>query len=204
MRSSCFANISFACTVIFVSFGLQRFHSSPCGFMRFHCTAMNRFGNLLGCCFAATFVELVRAFLLHGMAAAISLVILVIRNHKVNFSQSSNIVEFWLLVLPFLFISTLSGITNFGPHFWPWSGSRLNFVNLPPDISLGRFPFHYLAHESDKLLFELTFLKSSTSFSCMTSRAVWVDLVTSMCFNGIGNVSSFGTWSWTRSSLWWR
>ena len=25
-----------------------------------------------------------------------------------------------------------------------------------------------------------------------------------MYFSGIGNISSFGTWSWTRSSLWWR
>ena len=85
-------------------------------------------------CFAATFVVLVRAFLLHGMAAAISLVILVIRNHKVNFSQSSSIVEFWLLVFPFLFFSTLSGFSNLGPYFWPymiWSGSRLNFCQSP-------------------------------------------------------------------------
>ena len=38
----------------------------------------------------------------------------------------------------------------------------------------------------------------------MTSRSVWVDLVTSMYFSGMENVSSFGTWRWTRGSLWWR
>ena len=48
-------------------------------------------------------------------------------------------------------------------------------------------------HESDKLLFESTFQKSSTRFSCMTPRSVLVDLVTSMYFCGVGNVSSFGT-----------
>ena len=32
----------------------------------------------------------------------------------------------------------------------------------------------------------------------MTSRSVWVDLVTSMYFSGRGNVCSWGTQSWTR------
>ena len=41
-------------------------------------------------------------------------------------------------------------------------------------------------------------------FTCRTSRSVWIDLVTSIYFCGIGNVSSFGTKSWTRGPLWWR
>ena len=108
--------------------------------------------------FAAIFVVLVRAFLWHGMVAAMGLsqyyprifesffVILVIRINEVNSSQSSSIVEFWLLVSPFLFFSILNGFTNFGPYFWPymiWSGSRLNSCQSPstPHIALGRFFF---------------------------------------------------------------
>ena len=41
-------------------------------------------------------------------------------------------------------------------------------------------------------------------FSCTTSRSVHVDLITSICFSGIGNVSSFGTFYWTLGSIWCR
>ena len=40
-------------------------------------------------------------------------------------------------------------------------------------------------HESDRLLFESTFQQSSARFSCMTSRSMQVDLVTSMYFSGM-------------------
>ena len=95
--------------------------------------------------------------LVYGMAAAIGLsnsprgfesffVILAIRIDEVNSSQSSSIVEFWLLIFPWLFFSILSGFTNFRPYFWPhviWSGGRLNFCQSPhgPHISFGRFFF---------------------------------------------------------------
>ena len=46
-------------------------------------------------------------------------VILVIRINRVNSSQSSSIIEFWLLVFPHLFFSILSVLTNFCPYFWP-------------------------------------------------------------------------------------
>ena len=84
------------------------------------------------------------------------------------------------------------------------------FVNLHPDhknplgcFSCNRMNFVKPFHKSDKLLLESTFQQSSTGFSCMTSRSKYVDLVTSMYFSGIRNVSSFGTYSWTRGSLWW-
>ena len=101
------------------------------------------------------------------------------------------------------FFSILSSFTNFGPYFWTymiWSGSCLNLCpsSPKPHISFGRFSFNRVNfvnafHESDALLFKSTFQQSPTRFSCMTSRSVWVDLVTSMFFSGIGNVSSFGT-----------
>ena len=40
---------SFACNVFFVNTKLRRFHSLPCGFVIFHFSTINRFGNLLGC-----------------------------------------------------------------------------------------------------------------------------------------------------------
>ena len=62
-------------------------------------------------------------------------------------------------------------------HTYPLGGfavDEVNFVN----------PFQ----ESDKLRFTSTLQKSSTRFSCDTSRFVWVDLVTSMYSSGTGNV----------------
>ena len=62
-------------------------------------------------------------------------VILVIRINEANSSQSSSIVEFWLLVFPLLFFSILSGFTNFCSYFWPymiWSACRLNLCQPPP------------------------------------------------------------------------
>ena len=37
----------FACNVVFMIWGLRRFHSLPCGFMRFHFSTINRFRSLL-------------------------------------------------------------------------------------------------------------------------------------------------------------
>ena len=42
---------TFACIAIFMFCEWRRFLSLPCGFMRFHHTTINRFGNLLGCNF---------------------------------------------------------------------------------------------------------------------------------------------------------
>ena len=42
---------AFSCNAIFMFCEWRRFHSLPCGFMRFHCTTINRVGNLLECNF---------------------------------------------------------------------------------------------------------------------------------------------------------
>ena len=122
-------------------------------------------------------------------------VFFVVRISKVNSPLSSSIVELWLFFCPFLFLSILSGFTNFRPCFWShmiWSGSRLNLCQslTGPHISFWRrFSFNIVNfvnpfRESDKCLFESTFQWSSTCFSCNTSRSVWVDPVTSMYFSG--------------------
>ena len=134
---------------------------------------------------------------------------------EINASQSSNIDELWLLVCPFLLLFLLIGFSQFLDqtsdhkfsglvvawicvslllrHIFPLGGFsfiKVNFVN----------PFQ----ESDKLRFASTFKLSSTRCSCNKSRFLWAALVTSMYLSGIGNVSSFDTWSWTRGSMWWR
>ena len=135
----------------------------PCGFMRCHYTTRNRFGNLLGCNFllcnhlrgANLSFPLTRhswchkSFQISPRSFESFFVILVIRINQVHSSQSSSIVEFWILVLPCLFCSILSmsGFTKFGPYFWPymiWSDSNLNFCLSPPGqhISVGKFFFH--------------------------------------------------------------
>ena len=67
--------------------------------------------------------------------------VLVIQINKVDSSQASSIVEFWLLVFSFLFFSILSGFPNFAPFFRPymiWSRSRWSFCQSPsrPNVSL--------------------------------------------------------------------
>ena len=76
-------------------------------------------------------------------------------------------------------------------HTYPGGGFSINNVSFASPV-----------HDSDKV--PSTFQKSLTLFSCNTSRFVWVVLVTSKCFSEIGNDSSFGTWRWTRGSVWWR
>ena len=125
------------------------------------------------------------------------------RIDETNASQSSSIVEFWLLVHPFLFFSLVSGFSNFSPYFRPHivrSGGSLNICQSPLDHKnpFGGFSFNiqnfvHPFQESDKLRFASTFHRSSKRFSCNTSRFLSVALVTSMYCSGIGNVSSFGT-----------
>ena len=45
----CHRSESFACDVVIMIFRLKRFHSLPCGFMRFHNTLIKRFVSLVGC-----------------------------------------------------------------------------------------------------------------------------------------------------------
>ena len=98
-------------------------------------------------------------------------VLFIIRINKVDASRSSSMIEFGLLVCPFLFfLSLLNGFPNFGPYFRPhiiWSGGRLNFCQSLPDhvFPFGSFAFNYVDfvnpfQETDKLLFESTFHQS--------------------------------------------
>ena len=94
---------------------------------------------------ATSFLVLEWTSFLHGMAASMGLsnvprifwggqVFFVIQINKVDSSQSSSIVEFWLLVFPLLFFAILSGFPNFAPYLRPcmiWSRSRLNFCQSP-------------------------------------------------------------------------
>ena len=140
--------------------GGRRFHWLPCEFMRFYFSTINRLWNLLRCnfllCNHFRGASMNHSHARHGWCHVSFqfsprifesfFVILVIRINEVISSQSSSIVELLLLVFPFLFLSILSGFTNFGPYFWPymiWSGSRLNFCQSPPGphISLGMFFF---------------------------------------------------------------
>ena len=70
----------------------------------------------------------------------------IFRIDETNASQSSSVIEFWLLVCPFLLFSLLSGLSNFGPCFRTHifrSGSCWNLCQSPPGprVSLWRFLF---------------------------------------------------------------
>ena len=117
---------SCACNATSMFCRYKRFDSLPCGFMRFHHTATIRFGN----CKHFRGASLSFPFARHG------------RCH--GYFQFSPRISASLL--PILVFSTLSGFTNFRPHFWPhmiWSGDLLNFCqSLPgPHVSFWRFPF---------------------------------------------------------------
>ena len=141
-------------------FWLRRFLSLSPGFLRVHFTTIHCFGILLGSNFRLRnhFCDVRLSFARHGwdhrsfqLSPRIFenfFVLCVIWIDKVNSSQSSSIVEFWLLVCPFLFFSILSGFPNFRPYFWPymiWSGSRLNLFpsRRGPHISFWRFLLQY-------------------------------------------------------------
>ena len=131
-----------------------------------------------------------------------------------NSSHLARILELRFFDCSFLYFSPLRGLAEICPHFCPhvtWSRSLWASVSLHLDhIYPFETPFFNCvifvncAHESDKLLFSSTLQKSSIRCSCMTSRLVWVDLVTSMYPSGQGKVSCFGTKSWTRGSVCWR
>ena len=132
--------IAFACDVVFVFCRLKRFRSLPCGIMRFHYSAIIRFGNVLGCnfmlCNHFRGASLSFPFARHGRCHRSLQFSLSISEHcRVSASRFSC-----------LFFSILSGFTHFRPYFWTymiWSGSRLNFCQSHPgqNISFGSFFF---------------------------------------------------------------
>ena len=62
-------------------------------------------------------------------------------------------------------------------HMYPFGGVTFSSINLVKPV-----------HESNRLLFPSTSEQSSIRFSCATSRSVWVDLITSIYFSGIGMI----------------
>ena len=72
------------------------------------------------------------------------------------------------------------------------------------DLWFNRMNLVKPVQESDNSLSPSMFQQSSICCSNNTSSDVWVDLTTSMLFNGIGNDSSLGTKSLTLGSTWWR
>ena len=160
-------------------FGLQRFWSLSRRFMRFHNTTIHFLNSFSSPIFGFAPVFTMVGCLLHGIAVAIGLhnfllcvfenfwIFSIFRIDDVNASQSSSIIELWLLGCPFLLFSLLSGFTNFGPNFWPymiWSGSRLNLCQSRPrphisfwKSSVRSVNFVNPLQESDKCLLESTF-----------------------------------------------
>ena len=126
---------SLVSTVIFTISGLGRFHSVPCGFVRFHYTT-TFFGILPWFNFRlrshlrdAIWWSFTRhgsghrSFQFSSRTFENFFVVFVIWIGKVKSSQSSSIVELWFLFCRLLFFSILSGFTNFRPHFChTWSG----------------------------------------------------------------------------------
>ena len=140
--------------------GLRRFHSLPCGFMRFNSTTRRCFGILLGFNFRLRshlrdaigwFITrrgwCHRSFQFPPRVFENFFVLFVIWIDEVSSSQSSSIVEPWVFLLPIPFFSILSAFSNFRPNFWPymiWSGSRLNLCQSLPDhmCPCGGFSFN--------------------------------------------------------------
>ena len=110
---------------------------------------------------------------------------------KVNSSQFSSVVELSTFFCPFLLFSILSGFTKFRPYCRPhivWSGSRLNFylVSLLPDhVNLSGWLWIL-----SKNLTNFDPRRLSNNYQCVSPASHpnrW------LYFNGIRNVSSFGT-----------
>ena len=71
-------------------------------------------------------------------------------------------------------------------------------------VSINNVNLVKAVHESDRFRFPSTFQWSCTRFPYAASKSVWTDLVASVCFGGIRNDSSLGTYFWTLGSIWWR
>ena len=154
---------SFACNVVIMNFGLKRFHSLPCGFMRFHFTTIHCFGILLGSNFRlrSHFRDAIwRSSTRHGWCHKYFqfsprvffvnfFVFFVTWIDEVHSSQSSSSVELWFFFCPF---SCLSRFWAALPFFVPtcghtWSGLVVDwiFVSLSPGphISFWRLVFQW-------------------------------------------------------------
>ena len=154
----CHRVISFACGVIFMIFRwrrlqtLSRLHdaSMPCswnlvGFTTLHFSFLKA-GALL-CSFLARHCRLHWNFHLSPCVCDGFFVFFVIQIDKINASQPSSTVEFWLLVLPILAFLSSERLFNFSSilqatHSQVWQ--LLHFFGLSPDhmYPLGDFSFN--------------------------------------------------------------
>ena len=129
-------------------------------------------------------------------------------------SQSSGIIELWFLDSPLLLRFAFRCIRHTLPHIWPYivgSWGCLFLRQSSQTMSFHQVAFRSikinlvkLVQTSDNSLSPSTFQWSPMCFPRITSSDVCVVLVTSMYFNGIGNDSSFGMFSLTMGSTWWR
>ena len=113
---------------------------------------------------------------------------------KLNSSQSSSVVELWSLSCPLLSFSTLSGFTNFGRYFCPytiWFGCRLNFLWISPDhiCPLGGF-------SSNRVRIDIPIVIDTLLLHDV--QIIMSYIMVSMYFTG-GNVSSLGTFEHYRA-----
>ena len=152
-------------------FRLRRFHSLPCGIMKFHCTLLKPFLESFRM-HSPPSQPIRRYFARYGWCHwpfqfspriwENFFVFFVIRIVKTNSSQFPSKIELLLLFCPFLLFSILSGFTYFRPYFWPymiWSGSP-NVCQSPlGPHSFWNFCFNEVKfvnpfHGCDKCLFE--------------------------------------------------
>ena len=124
-----------------------RFHPLPCGFVRFHCTTIFRFGNRLGCsvlrcshlrgaCLSFLFAMHCRCHRSFQFSPPIVsfFVILVLRINQVNSSQSSSFIEFGILFFLFFerFWAALPILVHTYSHTWSGLVVVWTSVSLPP------------------------------------------------------------------------
>ena len=129
----------------------------------------------------------------------------VFRIDEVDTSRFSSIVELWLLNSPFLLLLLFGGFRHANSR----SQATNNLVGLLLGSSSGTSRTTYILEEVAHLITWTswilpTYLTKFDPHQNSNYRCVWVLLVTSIYFSGIGNDSSFGTLSRTRSSTWWR
>ena len=156
----CHRVVPLACYVILMIFRWRWFQTLSRGLMSLHYACMFCFWNHVG--FTTLRFSFLRAgallcsfFFCKALPPPLELstfslrfwwflCIRIFRIDETNASQSSSIVEFWLLVCPCLLFSLLSGFYHFGSDFRPQilrSGSCLNFCQSPPGPHVSRWRF---------------------------------------------------------------
>ena len=144
--------VSFACDVVFTIFRWRWFQTLPRGFMSFHNASILCFWNCVGCIVlrfsflkaGGTFSQLVPQHCRVHVPFQISprvlhnfFVFFVFRINWIDATQSSSIIEFRLLVCPFLLLSlfwaTLPIVVHTSGHTLSGPVVAWIFVSLPPD-----------------------------------------------------------------------